>query len=457
MPEDGHVHHLPARIILDRDRKHDAVLEVLLDLLDYRRLPRERDVEDVPPGSRPQADPAPTPYFEAVDHDAGRRRSFQALDLEGVYLLAAPQGLETPDSAVQAHQVLLGKRLAAVQNLPRPRVGGARFLLLLFCEAQDAQREELVYLPPVEEIAGALRRYLGIVVQDDRGRENGMPVSLLPRQHRPRLYVLALFRETFQFLRRVHERDELSALYLQDGMRRDERLPERHLPILAVPRRGVHNLHRELEQTFAHRFGFYLHRPFQRAPAPYERPDCFSAGLRQRLLLDPGGNRDRCAHRRLQVGEPKSRHDDLPLGGFLPGEISLPTDPQLVYEVECVLRVLAADLALHNVQEADLHLDGRSISGHEALGLHEPGVVAALGLAVGARVHAAEGPASLVLLRRAAVGPEYVALVEHGGSDLLDRVRQRSTSFSAASSKHSSGISPSSRAAKYLVPTTSKS
>src|ERR671912_2463032 len=450
MPEDGHVHHLPARIILDRDRKHDAVLEVLLDLLDYRHLPRERDVEDVPPGSRPQADPAPTPYFEAVDHDAGRRRSFQALDLEGVYLLAAPQGLETPDSAVQAHQVLLGKRLAAVQNLPRPRVGGARFLLLLFCEAQDAQREELVYLPPVEEIAGALRRYLGVVVQDNRGRENGMPIALFPSQHRPRLYVLALFRETFQFLRRVHERDELSALYLQDGMRRDERLLECLLPILAVPRRSVHNLHREPEQTFAHRFGFYLHRPFQRAPAPYQRPGRFSTGLRQRLLLDAGRDRDGSVRRRLQIGEPEGRHEDLPLGGLLPGEISLAADPQLVHEVECALRVLAADLSLHDVQEADLHLDLRSISGHEALGLHEPGVVAVFGLAVGARVDAAEGPAFLVFLCRAAVGPEHVALVEHGGGDLLYRVRQRSTSFSAMFSKLSNVLSQVSSALRDL-------
>jgi hypothetical protein len=154
-----------------------------------------------------------------------------------------------------------------------------------------------------------------------------MLISLLPRQHRPRLHVLALLGEALQFLRRIHERDELSTLHLQDGMRRDERLLERLLPILAAPRRGVHNLHREFEQTFTHRFGFYLHRPFEGAPASHERPDYFSARGRQRLLLDPCGNRDRCAHRRFESGEPEARYDDLPLGGLLPGEVAFPANP----------------------------------------------------------------------------------------------------------------------------------
>ena len=91
--------------------------------------------------------------------DALRRRPLQSLDFEGIYLLPSPQRLETPDGAVQAHQVFLAQRLAAVQDLTRPRVGGPRLLLLLVREAEDAQREQLVYLPPVEEVAGALRRY----------------------------------------------------------------------------------------------------------------------------------------------------------------------------------------------------------------------------------------------------------------------------------------------------------
>src|SRR5918993_3999783 len=161
VPEDWHIHHLPARIVLDRDCEENAVLEVLLDLLDYRRLPRERDVEDVPPGLRQQADPASGPDLDAADRDALRCRPLQVLDLEGVYLLASPQRLEAADGAVQTHQVLLGERLAAVQDLARPRISGARLLLLLVRQAEDAQREQLVYLPSVEEIARALRRYLG--------------------------------------------------------------------------------------------------------------------------------------------------------------------------------------------------------------------------------------------------------------------------------------------------------
>jgi hypothetical protein len=87
------------------------------------------------------------------------------------------------------------------------------------------------------------------------------------------------------------------------------------------------------------------------------------------------------------------------------------------------------------VQEADLYFDGGFFSDYQTLGLHKPRVVAPLRLAVGARVDAAKGPAFLVLLGRAAVWPEYVAFVEHGGGDLLYRVRQRSTSLSAVFSK----------------------
>ena len=43
----------------------------------------------------------------------------------------------------------------------------------------------------------------------------------------------------------------------------------------------------------------------------------------------------------------------------------------------------------------------------------------------GARVHAAEGPALRVLHRRAPVGPQDVALVQHGVGDLPERVSHR--------------------------------
>ena len=193
---------------------------------------------------------------------------------------------------MQAHEVVFGERLAAVQDLPRPRVGGARLFLLLVRETQDTQREQLVYLSAVKEVAGALRRDLRVVIKDYRRGENGTPVALIPSQHRPRLHVLTLFSEPGKLLRRVHERDELAALGSEYGVSRDERPFERLLPILAAPRRGVHYLHCELEQTFTNMLRTYFDRSFEGLPTPHQSPDNLPAGVRQRLLLDTGGDRD---------------------------------------------------------------------------------------------------------------------------------------------------------------------
>src|SRR5215208_6016624 len=66
--------------------------------------------------------------------------------------------------------------------------------LLPVREAHDIQDEELIDLPSVEQVAGALGGDLGIVGEDDGGGEQHVPLSLLSNQHRPRLQVLAPFR-----------------------------------------------------------------------------------------------------------------------------------------------------------------------------------------------------------------------------------------------------------------------
>src|SRR5215210_7602297 len=80
-----------------------------------------------------------------------------------------PQHPELPDGPVQVHKLLRRKRLGPLQDLPRPRVGGAHLLFLLVRKGENVEDEHLINLRPVEQVAGALGGDLGVVVEDDRG------------------------------------------------------------------------------------------------------------------------------------------------------------------------------------------------------------------------------------------------------------------------------------------------
>src|SRR5918998_6619251 len=120
-----------------------------------------------------------------------------------------PQHPDVPEGPAQLHEFLGRERLAPLQYLPPPRVGGAHLFFLLVREVEDVQDEHLVDLGPVEQVAGAFGGDLGVVVEDDRGGEHRAPFTFLPDEHRPRLQVLAPFRGLPQVLRRVHQRDKL--------------------------------------------------------------------------------------------------------------------------------------------------------------------------------------------------------------------------------------------------------
>src|SRR5215218_9327397 len=158
-----------------------------------------------------------------------------------------PQHPDITEGTVQSHEFLRREGLTPLQYLPPPRVGGAHLFFLLVREVEDVQDEHLVDLGPVEQVAGALGCDLGVVVEDDRGREQRAPVSLLPDEHGPRLYILAPLHSIAELLRRVDQRDELPRLYVQGSVGRDEGLPvgaglkpaPTGLPVLAAPRGGV--------------------------------------------------------------------------------------------------------------------------------------------------------------------------------------------------------------------------
>src|SRR5918998_3430094 len=91
-----------------------------------------------------------------------------------------PQHPELPDGPAQAHKLLRRERLAPLQDLPPPRVGGAHLFFLLISEVENVENEHLVDLGPVEQVARALGGDLGVVVEDDRGGEHHGPLPFLP-------------------------------------------------------------------------------------------------------------------------------------------------------------------------------------------------------------------------------------------------------------------------------------
>src|ERR671926_2015354 len=52
-----------------------------------------------------------------------------------------PQHPELPDGPVQVHKLLRRKRLGPLQDLPRPRVGGAHLFFLLIREGENVKNE----------------------------------------------------------------------------------------------------------------------------------------------------------------------------------------------------------------------------------------------------------------------------------------------------------------------------
>ena len=119
---------------------------------------------------------------------------------------------QRPHRAVQAVEQLRRQVVAAIDDLRRARVGGARLALLGVGERHRAQREDLVDLGGVEEIARALGRDLRVVREDDRRREQERRIALGAREHGPAAHVLARRRGCARPFGRVGQRDEAAVL-----------------------------------------------------------------------------------------------------------------------------------------------------------------------------------------------------------------------------------------------------
>ena len=103
-------------------------------------------------------------------------------------------------------------------------VGFAHLALLFVGQRHDAQGKDLVDLGSVEQIAGALRGNLRIVVQNDGRCQHGVTLAWVAHQHRPHADVLALRSQFLQLRRRLQQRDEFSAFDTQHQVRGNQRL-----------------------------------------------------------------------------------------------------------------------------------------------------------------------------------------------------------------------------------------
>ena len=96
---------------------------------------------------------------------------------------------EGAHGAVQPLHDLGRHGVGAADDLARPCVGAAGLALLLVGERHDPQGENLVDLGRVAEIALALRRDPGVVVENDGRRQHHVMTPLRADEHRPGVQV----------------------------------------------------------------------------------------------------------------------------------------------------------------------------------------------------------------------------------------------------------------------------
>ena len=118
----------------------------------------------------------------------------------------------------------LGRHVvAAVDDGGGPRIGAACLRLLVVGQGQHAEREDLVDLGRVVQIAGALGSDLRLVVEDDRRREHDVATT---DEHGERAVVHATRNRGTGVLGRIEQRHEDAVVDGQHRVHRDERVTD---------------------------------------------------------------------------------------------------------------------------------------------------------------------------------------------------------------------------------------
>ena len=298
------------------------------------------------------------------------------------------------------------RRLGALEDLARARVGGAHLGLLLVGQAEDVEGQQLVDLPAVEQVAGALGRDPRVVGEDDRRGQQRVarPRSPTSTGHCPAFsHASAAARSAG----RVGERHERAVLHPQHA-RASSRTSAAAPPRAGRPPRA------SCSRPAATRGAVPARAPRRPAPARPRAPP--SARVTGPSAARAGGHVDRDAPPPRPARRARSAVDrDLALGRLLPGQVALAVDDALVHRLaRLVVRPGASTTCRKRTR--DRHAAPASPSTRHCVRMTQ-GSSRAARLAVRARVDAAEGPALPVLERRARVGPQHVALVEHRVGD----------------------------------------
>jgi hypothetical protein len=125
-----------------------------------------------------------------------------------------------------------GKHFGALENGARMRIAAPHLRLLFIGESHHPQRQHLIHLGSVEEIAGALRSDLRVIVQNNRRAQHMAAIAFIASHHRKNALIATRRDLSLHSRGRIEQRDEGPALDVQQQMRGCKgaclRIPARH-------------------------------------------------------------------------------------------------------------------------------------------------------------------------------------------------------------------------------------
>jgi hypothetical protein len=395
------------RVGFEHDREVHVAVDVLVQRLHDRLLPGQRRVEHVPALPRPQPHEAPR-----ARRARRRRRPCAA---------RARRARPSPRRSSGAH-LPLADRPRAGSSAPRataPRCGRgspARGVEARISAFSASVRLRMLRIrswsisPPSKRspgLSGAICGWSDRMIGDDSSVGDRPP----PHEDRPGADVLAGLGGRAQRRRRIGERHERAPLHAQHRVRRAQR------PAAAPPRAGRRARacgSRSSPSPAA------LRRPrARRRRGPCRAPPPTTARARRRRPGAPPRGRPgrRSAPRCRPPARPAATGPSATSRSVASSHVRWRSAPWATSSTSRPPASTAWRQTTCSHRTADRQAR-RRVALHQALRLHDPGVVAGRAtLRVRAREDAAEGPALRVLERRAAVGPQHVALVENGVGD----------------------------------------
>src|SRR5580700_9922743 len=99
------------------------------------------------------------------------------------------------------------------------RVSTPHFMFLVFRQSKNAQCKNLVNFGCIEEVSWALGSNLGVVIQNDRRRQDRFAPALFAGQYRPSADIAARGNKFLQRGRRIEKRNEFATFDCEDGVR----------------------------------------------------------------------------------------------------------------------------------------------------------------------------------------------------------------------------------------------